>query len=232
MIKRSNFRGCYQGDTETLAQALLLDASVVEQKAAAEECLTVALYRHESMVFLYMEALCETLTPEALFPHLTALLSLWPGKADADPAKLLKPRAWVYMYPIYHHDVPETKEQWAREGKKKRRGRIAILKEDKLFSYVYYHKALVEEGLLEGDRYQFISLHENILFSYFEEPKQFTHIKKECMEESSVIWDWLAVNPESHFDHDLSGEENFLLIEEIYGYNSAETEKKGGQKNV
>ena len=91
-----------------------------------------------------------------------------------------------------------------------------ILKDEKLFSYVYYHKALVDEGLLDGDRYQFIALHENILFSYFEEPKIFTHIKKECKEESSVIKEWLAVDPESHFDHDLSGEENFLLIEEIF----------------
>ena len=81
---------------------------------------------------------------------------------------------------------------------------------------MYYHKALVDEGLLDGDRYQFIALHENILFSYFEEPKCFTHIKKECMEESSVIKEWLAANPESHFDHELSGEENFLMIQEIY----------------
>ena len=216
MIRRSNYRGYYSGDAEILAQALLSDTPIVEQMIAAEKCLTVALYRHEGMLFFYMEALEETLTPEVLFPHLSALLSLWPGKADADPAKLSKPRPWAYMYPIYYHAEPETKEQWAREGEKKRRGRIAILNEDKLFSYVYYHKALVDEGLLEGDKYQFISLHENILFSYFEEPKIFTHIKKECKEESSVIKEWLAVNPESHFDHELSGEENFLLIEEIF----------------
>ncbi len=216
MIKRSNYRGYYSGDTKELERALLSDASVIEQLIADEKCLTVALYRHESMLFLYMEALEETLTPEMLLPHLSALLVLWPGKADADRTELSKLRSWVYMYPIYYHEEPETKEQWAREGKKKRRGRIAILKEDKLFSYVYYHKALVDEGLLDGDRYQFISLHENILFSYFEEPKIFTHIKKECEEESSVIKEWLSTDPESHFDHKLSGEENFLLIEELY----------------
>ena len=72
------------------------------------------------------------------------------------------------------------------------------------------------EGLLEGDRYQFIALHENILFSYFEEPKEFTHIKKESAEESRVIKDWLAVDPESHFDHTLSGKDNFLLLPEIF----------------
>ncbi|MBP3569326.1 MAG: hypothetical protein J6K04_09200 [Lachnospiraceae bacterium] len=216
MITRNNYRGYYSGDAKTLEQAILSDAPIVEQLIAAEKCLTVALYRHEGMLFLYLEALEETLTPKVLFPHLSALLSLWPGKASADPAELLTPRPWVSMYPVYYHDKPESKEQWARKGEKKRRGRIAILKEDKLFSYVYYHKALVDEGLLDGDRYQFIALHENILFSYFEEPKCFTHIKKECMEESSVIKEWLAANPESHFDHELSGEENFLMIQEIY----------------
>ena len=216
MIKRSNYRGYFCGDTEALAQALLLDAPVVEQLVAAERCLTVALYRHETMLFLYMETLEETLVPEVLFPHLSVLLSLWPGKASTDPAELSHLRPWAYMYPVFYHDAPGTKEQWAREGKKMRRGRIAYLKEDKLFSYVYHHTALVEEGLLEGDRYQFISLHENVLFSYFEEPKVFTHIKKESREESLAIKKWLAAEPESHFDHTLSGEDNFLLIEELY----------------
>lgn len=225
MIKRSNYRGYFCGDAGALAQALLLDAPVAEQLVAAEKCLTVALYRHETMLLLYMEALEETLTPEVLFPHLSALLSLWPGKACTDPAEAAKPRAWAYMYPVYYHDVPETPSQWARVGEKKRRGRIAFLKEDKLFSYVYYHKAMVDEGLLEGDRYQFIALHENVLFSYFEEPKVFTHINKESKEESSVIKEWLAVDPESHFDHTLSGEENFLLIEELFSVGAKE---KGG----
>ena len=61
MIKRSNYRGYYSGDAKALAQALLSDAPVVESLIAAEKCLTVALYRHEGMLFLYMEALEETL---------------------------------------------------------------------------------------------------------------------------------------------------------------------------
>ncbi len=28
--------------------------------------------------------------------------------------------------------------------------------------------------------------------------------------------EWLAVDPESHFDHTLSGEENFLLLPEVF----------------
>lgn len=51
--------------------------------------------------------------------------------------------------------------------------------DSKLFSYVYYHKGLVDEGLICGDRYQSIALHENILFSYFEEPRGSVNIKKD-----------------------------------------------------
>ncbi len=207
MIFRKNYRACIEQEAG-LKATLEKDSIFVKEAIAAERCLTVALYRHENMLFLYMEALEEDLVPGELLPGTSKLLALWPERSGKTP--------WAYMYPIYYHAIPESKEQWARKERKTRRGRIAYLKEDKMFSYTYYHKAIVEEGLLEGDMYQFISLHEDILFSYFEEPKIFTHIKKEIQEESKVINEWLAVDPESHFDHSLSGEENFLLIEEIF----------------
>lgn len=215
MIYRKNYRasilskdGNGRVAREVILQSLEQDKEVVREAIANGQCLTVALYEHEDMLFLYMEALEEGLQPDTLFPHLSKLLALWPQKDGF--------AAWAKMYTIYYHDIPENEEYWARTEKKKRRGRIAYLHEDKLFSYVYYHKAIVDEGLLEGDRYQFIALHENILFSYFEEPKIFTHIKKDVHEESKVIQDWLAVDPESHFDHTLSGEENFLLLPAIF----------------
>lgn len=207
MIFRKNYRACIEQEAG-LKVALEKDGIFVKEAIAAERCLTVALYRHENMLFLYMEALEEDLVPGELLPETSKLLSLWPERSGKTP--------WAYMYPIYYHAIPESKEQWSRKERKTRRGRIAYLKEDKMFSYVYYHKAIVEEGLLEGDMYQFISLHEDILFSYFEEPKIFTHIKKDVQEESKVINEWLAVDPESHFDHSLSGKENFLIIEEIF----------------
>ena len=215
MIYRKNYRasilstdGNGRASAEAIKEALEKDKSVVREAIASGHCMTVALYQHEDMLFLYMEALEEELEPAVLFPHLSELLALWPQKDGF--------AAWAKMYTIYYHDIPKNEEYWARNEKKKRRGRIAYLHEDKLFSYVYYHKAIVDEGLLEGDRYQFIALHENILFSYFEEPKIFTHLKKDVQEESKVIQEWLAVNPESHFDHTLSGEENFLLLPEIF----------------
>ncbi len=207
MVYRKNYRACILWD-EGLEDALKQDKPVVEEAIKIQKCLTVAIYRYEKMLFLYMEALKEELTPIELFPNLSKHLALWPERNGMTP--------WAYMYPIYYHAVPESIDAWKRDEKKVRRGRIAYLKEDKMFSYVYHHKAIVDEGLLEGDRYQFIALHEDILFSYFEEPKQFTHINFRSNEPSKAIDDWIKANPESHFDHELSGEENFLLLPEIF----------------
>lgn len=211
MIIRNHYRGCLREDCALegiVKEALSLDSCSVKKAIKEGRCLTVALYRYKDMLFLYYEAIEEELTPQELFPELSKYLELWPEKDGKTP--------WAYMYHIYYHAIPENTEIWKRTGKKVRRGRIAYLHKEKLFSYVYYHKAIVEEGLLEGDQYQSIALHEDILFSYFEEPKIMTHIKKDRKEESKVIKEWLAVDPESHFDHALSGEANFLFIDEIF----------------
>lgn len=218
MIIRRHYRGCIRGDVtgEQIAESLAEDKAVAENVIAAHKCLTVALYRHEQMLFLYFEALDEQLDPQELFPSLSEKLERWPEKEGLKP--------WAYMYHIYYHAIPESEEHWSRHGKKVRCGRIAYLFPETIFSYIYWHKAIVDEGLLEGDMYQSIALHENILFSYFEEPKIFTHIKKDIKKESSVINDWFAADPESHFDHNLSGEENFLLIEELFSMGKEDIE--------
>lgn len=202
MIIRKNYRAGLPVETawkECLGACLETDAETVKQMIAEERCLTVALYRHENMFFLYLEALDEMLAPKELFPSLSEHLE-----------------QWSYMEPVFWHAVPKDSAEWARQGKKVRRGRIARLLPDKRDSYVKYHKAIVEEGLLDGDQYQFIAIHEDMLFSYFEEPKIFTHIRNDVQEKSRVIEKWLAADPESHFDHGLSGKENFLLIEEVF----------------
>ncbi len=155
-----------------------------------------------------VQATC--LRPEELLMPLTPFLQLWPGqKGD---------RLWVHMYHIYYHSVPENAEQWRRPAvPEKRRGRIAFLRDDKLFSYTYFHKAIVDEGLLAGDRYQSIALHENILFSYFEEPKRFVNVQGDDSRESEVIRDWMAADPESHFIHmPQGGGENFMFLPALF----------------
>ncbi len=151
-----------------------------------------------------MQTTC--LYPEELLVAISPYLQVWPGQADD--------RLWVHMYHIYYHDEPKSPEYWARSTKPElRRGRIAFLREDKVFSYVYFHKALVDEGLLLGDRYQSIALHENILFSYFEEPKTMSNVQHDFTRESEVIHEWLAVDPESHFIHTPEGQgENFMFL--------------------
>ncbi len=150
------------------------------------------------------------LHPEELLVALSPYLQIWPGQADE--------RLWVHMYHIYYHDKPTSMEQWARASVPElRRGRIAFLRDDKLFSYVYYHKALVDEGLLLGDRYQSIALHENILFSYFEEPKTMCNVAHDFTRQSEVINEWLAVDPESHFIHMPQGKgENFMFLPALF----------------
>lgn len=224
MIYRRHYRGCIKaGDMDEvktkkmLSDCITEDGQVVKKMIEHKNCLTVALYRYRDMLFLYYEALEEKMTPQQLFPKLSEQLELWPEKDGRTP--------WAYMYNIFYHAVPENEKLWTRQGKKIRRGRIAYLQPDKVFSYTYWHKALVDEGLLEGDQYQSIALHENILFSYFEEPKKITHIKQTEQGESKVIRGWLAADPESHFDHDLSGKDNFLLIDPVFTLGTDELQK-------
>lgn len=207
------------------------------QKSGA--LLTAALYRYGRMLFLYYEAVGECVrtvepivasqTPEGGLPlesgediqasiprpedflsPLLPFLMLWPGQE--------KERYFVHMYHIFYHSIPETADSWERAAvPAQRRGRIAFLREDKLFGYVYYHKGLVEEGLIKGDRYQSIALHENILFSYFEEPKTITNIQNDSSRESAVLKQWVEQDPESHFIHmPGSGGENFLFIPALF----------------
>ncbi len=201
----------------------------------------VSFYRHEDMGFLYMEeilkgdgaflktagaegntaapdtdgsaektadsVMAETEDTDILMAELTDFLKSWPEEAGD--------RFFVPMVNVYYHHVPDTDlDEWERErtsADKTRVGRIAFLFPDKLPSYVMYHTAIVQEGLLKGDKYQFISLHENILFSYYEEPRNNVNLKG-TDEESKVIGDWLSVDPESHFDRIKAQGSNFLVI--------------------
>ena len=92
-----------------------------------------------------------------------------------------------------------------------------MLRHESMFEYVCYHEALVREGLLEGDRYQLISLHEDLLFSYLEEPRTPCNILRRPGAASTEIAGWLATDPDSHFVH-LPGSQgqNFLFIPTVF----------------
>ena len=236
-IYRLHYRGQLKEDIsmEEVQKAADLCVENIRRAQKGKKVLTAALYYSDRMLFFYYEAIGEPLAvaeleslkegmipesgedvqstclhPDELLVPLAPFLQVWPGQTDD--------RLWVHMYYIYYHNEPESVADWARAAKPElRRGRIAFLRDDKLFSYVYYHKALVDEGLLLGDRYQSIALHENILFSYFEEPKTLSNVKKDFTKESEVINEWLAVDPESHFIHRPEGNgENFMFIPALF----------------
>lgn len=203
-------------DKERLQQNLNICKENIRRSQKEGKVLTAALYLANTMdiantLFFYYEGVGDNdvISVEELLAPLQEFLQVWPG--------MTKERSWVKMYHIYYHSMPESVENWKRGAKPElRRGRIALLYEEKLFSYIYYHKAIVDEGLLKGDKYQSIALHENVLFSYFEEPKTMVNIKN-SEEESKVIEDWLAVDPESHFIHTPECEgQNFMFLSALF----------------
>lgn len=219
------------GEPLAVAEPLALESAAAAGSAAMESAAAAGSAAMESAAVSDIAAVTETaafpdgrkvlpesgedvqttcLRPESLLMPLSSFLQLWPGQRGD--------RLWVHMYHIYYHSVPESTEQWRRAAvPEKRRGRIAFLRDDKLFSYTYFHKAIVDEGLLTGDRYQSIALHENILFSYFEEPRTFVNVRGDISRESQVIRDWMAVDPESHFIHMPQGEgENFMFLPALF----------------
>ena len=76
----------------------------------------------------------------------------------------------------------------------------------------------MREGLLVGDRYQMISLHENLLFSYFETPRDREQVNiSRRPEPSEATKEWEAVVPESHFyQFPEANGENFLIILTVF----------------
>jgi hypothetical protein len=208
IVYRLHYRGSLKKEygAAELEGALGECQAVLGRLIAEEKLMTTALYHYKQMLFFYYECVEAEIKPEKLLKALSPYLELWPGEEGL--------REWAYMYHIFYHAIPKGKQDWTRpKAPELRRGRIAFLKTEKLFSYVYHHKAIVAEGLWYGDRYQSIALHENILFSYFEEPKTITNIQGDLTKQSKAIEEWLKVNPEEHFIHMPEGKgENFMFI--------------------
>lgn len=193
MIYRFHYRGhLAEEQADGWETAVSKTKEVIAKYMTENKVMTACIYRHENMLFAYYETIGEKIEPDELFAPLENYLLKWPGEAD--------PRNWVLMHHVYYHAMPESVEDWKRDTKPDmRRGRIARLKEDKLFDYVYYHVAITKEGYLSGDKYQSIGLHEDMLFSYFEEPRSHVNICRDSSKESEVIKEWEARVPSHHF---------------------------------
>ncbi|MBN2221169.1 MAG: hypothetical protein JW708_03115 [Vallitaleaceae bacterium] len=193
-VIRSHYRGSIRYDVQKNVVMDVIRSCEKKAQACIEEgrIMTVALYYYGSQLFLYVESIGEEVDLRRFTLELEPYLDRWPGKEEL--------RYWVPMHHIYCHAYPKGKEDWRRKTQPEmRRGRIAKLKPEAIFSYLYHHKAIVDEGLLMGDKYQSIGFHEDLLFSYFEEPKILTNVSGDVSKESEAIKAWTAVNPEAHF---------------------------------
>ena len=210
-VYRCHYRGRLEAaDAAQLSDLLQQCEQNAQQLINDGALMTAALYYYGSQLFLYYEAVGEETRPERFMAPLHPVLSQWPQKEDTCD--------WALMYNVFWHDAPKDDEDWKRSvPPERRRGRIAWLKHDTMFRYVYHHFAIAEEGILQGDRYQSIALHEDILFSYFEEPRTPGNLRRDTTLQSQTIQAWLDVNPESHFiPLPGSNGSNFLLLPQYF----------------
>ncbi len=179
-ILRCHYRG--RLETDLSAAQPLLDQCAAAAKAIIDKAslMTAPLYAHGRQLFLYYECAGAFMEPEAFMGALHPALSPWPQKEDT--------RDWAKMHHIYWHCEPQGETDWQRvPPPQRRRGRIAYLKPETMFRYVYHHYAIVQEGKLKGDKYMSIALHEDVLFSYFEEPRGSVNILRDPDAESTAI---------------------------------------------
>jgi len=123
----------------------------------------LSLFHFGTQLFLYYESPAQSIDPHELFTHCEDALVTWPGTNE--------PRIWVPMMDIFHYQKPISEKHWLRKNASARPyARIAYLKPDKVASYVFYHYQYQEEQPGDGDKYGMISLHENLIFFYSEDP--------------------------------------------------------------
>lgn len=215
-VKRASYRAVLRSDAgeEQLDRAFAECQVILEQEKEAHRLLTASLYRYGRFLFLYTEGIEKAAVPDKLFAPAVPFLQKWPAVIEESGGD----RAWVLMQPYYYHAIPETVEEWMHNRKPAlRRGRIALLAPGKWESYMTHHLALMREGLIEGDQYHMICIHENVLFSYFEEPKTMTNLQKKPGTQSKALEEWLLTDPESHFMRFVPGQgpgpdENFVFL--------------------
>jgi hypothetical protein len=150
LMSKPVYRCHYRGRLEDSDAAQLVDLLQQCEQNAQQlindgALMTAALYYYGNQLFLYYEAVGEEIRPERFMAPLHPVLSQWPQKEDTCD--------WALMYNVFWHDAPKDDEDWKRSvPPERRRGRIAWLKHDTMFRYVYHHFAIAEEGILQGDR--------------------------------------------------------------------------------
>lgn len=164
MIYRVSFRAqAKEGALPELKQRLAQRFPEPRALLRDEALLTASLFSWERQLFWYAEGKGAVRHPATLFSDWSDLLDTWPGEKE--------PRLWIPMIDAFYFNAPESEEQWARpEPVQDRIGKVAFLRPEMIPSYLFYHYQLQEERAFAGEKYKYISMHENLLFMYDERP--------------------------------------------------------------
>ena len=135
----------------------------LEQRSAADQILTASLFRWRNNLFLYCECPDAAIAPGDLVGGLDQAMATWPGATT--------PRVWAPMMDIFHYNRPQSVEHWRRDQPPEARtARVIYLRPEMVSSYIFFHYQMQEEKPGAGDKYGQISIHENLLFFYLEQP--------------------------------------------------------------
>ena len=80
MISRNEYRGCVKANVlkEDWETALAQTKTLVQEQKEQNKVLTVCLYQHKNMLFLYMETLQDGICPQTLLAPLVPYMEQWP----------------------------------------------------------------------------------------------------------------------------------------------------------
>ena len=75
------------------------------------------------------------------------------------------------MMDIFHYNSPQSVEHWHRDTPPEAcTARVICLRPEMVNSYIFLHYQMQEEKPGAGDKYGQISIHENLLLIYMEQP--------------------------------------------------------------
>ncbi|MGL1891268.1 MAG: hypothetical protein OCD02_06540 [Spirochaetaceae bacterium] len=207
MIIRKVYRAQLHKDkVDAGLKAIEQSINYLKKQIENEQLMTISLYNWEYNLFLYYESVSHDLQPEKLFTGLEENLIDWPGKEDK--------RYWIPMIDVFHFNEPVSKEHWQRKTSVERKvGKVAHLKPQMVSSYIYYHYQVQEERAFPGDKYEIISMHENLLFGYFEFPKVMEEpLAEKKLQTTGTPDNWADAHMDQHF---LSWEDGTIFFKEI-----------------
>ncbi len=159
-VQRLVFRGhIHPGREESLQAALPNLQSALAQRVAADDILTLSLFTWYQHIFLYYECPGDPIAPIDLVGDIDSTLA---------PSTT---RIWAPMMDIFHFNRPQSVEHWRRDTPPEAcTARVIYLRPEMVSSYIFLHYQMQEETPGAGDKYGQISLHENLLFFYREDP--------------------------------------------------------------